>query len=150
MNVARLRAPLDAPGMRAFDAALEPMNRLAARALGFLWRHEGADRSGLHVFDDGMLMITLSVWQSYPALHDFIYRTAHGRLVRRRVEWFARTDGPKTALWWVRAGDRPAIEEAEQRFRRLRALGSTPLGFSLLRQFDEAGRRLRAGCRSPR
>ena len=41
VNVARMRAPLDAPVMRGFVDALAAVNRLAEAGPGFRWRHDG-------------------------------------------------------------------------------------------------------------
>ena len=37
-NVARAKAPLDSPQLADFVAALDPVNRIAERAPGFVWR----------------------------------------------------------------------------------------------------------------
>ena len=37
-NVARPRAPLDAPAMGQFVVALDSVNQLAERSQGFVWR----------------------------------------------------------------------------------------------------------------
>ncbi|CAL9291542.1 hypothetical protein SUDANB66_01920 [Streptomyces sp. SudanB66_2053] len=40
-----------------------------------------------------------------------------------------------TALWWVPAGHRPDVAEAEARLVRLRTLGPTPYAFTLRTSF---------------
>ena len=52
INIARMKAPLDAPQMQAFVAGLEPINALADAAPGFVWRlqTEGGDATGLRPF----------------------------------------------------------------------------------------------------
>ncbi|MDQ1048561.1 hypothetical protein QFZ76_006797 [Streptomyces sp. V4I2] len=40
-----------------------------------------------------------------------------------------------TALWWVPAGHRPTIAEAEARLLHLRANGPTPYAFTLRKSF---------------
>ena len=38
VNVARVLAPLDSPALRGFVEGLEPINALADRSPGFVWR----------------------------------------------------------------------------------------------------------------
>jgi hypothetical protein len=60
--------------------------------------------------------------------------------VRRQREWLLPTSGPTTALWWVRAGERPATDTALAHLRHLRSHGPTPRAFSVRHRFDPAGR----------
>ena len=53
----------------------------------------------------------------------------------RRREWFARPAEAMTALWWVPAGVRPTVAEAEHRLRLLRAQGPTAEAFTLRETF---------------
>ncbi len=146
VNVARLRAPLDAPDIADFVAGLDPINRLADASPGFVWRLES---DGAHATatepDDDLLIVNLSVWETYAHLHDFVYRTAHARYLRRRTEWFRRMTTSFVALWWVPVGHRPAVAEAQARLGLLQREGPTPRAFSLRRRFDPAGRPVRPG-----
>lgn len=145
MNVARLRAPLDAEPMREFVDALRPVNRLAEQSPGFVWRLRSAQEHGVSVTtDDGrVVFVNLSVWASYEDLHAFVYRSAHGGYLRRRSQWFEPTPQPSTALWWVPAGQRPTVDDALRRLRHLRAHGPSPRAFSLRRRFDRDGSAVR-------
>jgi hypothetical protein len=140
-NVARHRAPLDAPEMGEFAAALDPVYRIAEQHPGFVWRLVSGERHGATVLEDGVpLTVNLSVWASYAALHAFVYRSPHGAYVRRRARWFEPVAQPSTVLWWVEAGERPTVEAALRRLRYLRAHGPSPQGFTLLRRFGPDGR----------
>jgi hypothetical protein len=134
-NVARVKAPLDDGVWREFVDGLDRVNRWAEASPGFVWRlvlPEG------HVVRDGMFA-NLSVWDSYEALHRFLYRSGHGAYTRRRRRWFEPTAGPTTVLWWVDEGVEPSLEEATARLDHLRRHGPSPRAFSLLRQFDPDG-----------
>jgi hypothetical protein len=112
------------------------VNRQAEASPGFVWRlvlPEG------HVVKDG-IFANLSVWESYEALHRFLYRSGHGDYTRRRRRWFDPMAGPTTVLWWVDAGVRPSLDEAAARLDHLRRHGPSTRAFSLLRQFDADGR----------
>jgi hypothetical protein len=146
-NVARPRAALDAPVMGEFVVALDAVNRIAEQSQGFVWRLRSSERHGATTLRDGpdQLMVNLSVWESYEALHAFVYRSAHGRYVRARARWFEPIRQPSTVLWWVEAGQRPTVEEALRRLRHLRAHGPSPQAFTLRRRFDADGRSERRG-----
>ena len=148
-NVARQRAPLSSPEMGEFVVALDPINRIAEGSHGFVWRLRSDQSHGATVIAEGSspMIVNLSVWESYEALHAFVYRSPHGAYLRRRTRWFTPTPPPSTVLWWVGAGERPTVEEALRRLRHLRAHGPSPQAFSLRRRFEPdgrpAGRRLR-------
>lgn len=137
VNVARLRAPLDAPELADFVAALDPVNALADAAPGFVWRlqTDEGDATSIRAFDDDMIIVNMSVWESLEALRDFVYRSDHRTFLARRREWFDRMDAPMVALWWVPAGHRPTVSEAKERLDALDRLGATPEVFSFRRSF---------------
>jgi hypothetical protein len=143
LNVGRLRAPEGSPEVAEFIAALEPVNAIADRSPGFVWRHQSPQGEG-HLSpggeDDDLFVINLSVWETYGDLHAFVYRSAHSAFLRRRLEWFERPTEPITVLWWLAEGTRPTVEEALGRLAHLRRHGPTPEAFSLLRQYDADGR----------
>jgi hypothetical protein len=143
INVGRLVAPEGSPEVAEFIAALEPVNALADRAPGFVWRHvspQGEGHLSPAADDDALFVINLSVWESYAALHEFMYRTLHNGFLRRRLEWFEPHTAPVTALWWVPEGERPTVDQALARLEHLRHHGPMPEAFSLLRQYDADGR----------
>jgi Domain of unknown function (DUF3291) len=128
--------------MAPFVVALDPVNHLADTSPGFVWRLAAQESHGATtVEEDGVaLVLNLSVWESYEALHAFVYRSPHGAYVRRRARWFDPVPQPSTALWWVPSGTCPTAEEGLRRLRYLRTHGPTPQAFSLRRRFDPQGR----------
>ena len=85
LNVARMRAPLEAPLMAGFVARLDEINKLAEAAPGFIWRlqTEEGDATALRPFDADLL-VNLTVWADLESLASFVYRTAHSELMRQR------------------------------------------------------------------
>ena len=142
VNIMRLKAPLESEQLQPFVAALEPVNALAEQAAGFVWRLKGAegDATEFRVFGDDMLLVNMSTWTSVEALHEYVYRTAHVEIMRRRREFALPVGAGEVALalWWVPAGHRPSIKEAEERLRHLRAHGPTPFAFSPRSAFPPA------------
>ena len=128
--------PLDSARLSGFVAALDSINALADEAPGFRWRlqTEDGDATAVRLSDD-RLIVNLSVWESIEALADYVFRTAHTAVMRRRREWFAPMGKPMTALWWVPAGTAPTVAEAEQRLNHLQANGPTPYAFTFRASF---------------
>jgi Domain of unknown function (DUF3291) len=138
VNVARMRAPLDDPVMAGFVAGLAAVHRLAEGSPGFGWRL-GTGHCVL-TDDAGPAVVNVSAWVCYADLHAFVYRSAHGRYVRRRAEWFLPTEQPSTALWWCRPDGLPDLAGAVRRLQYLRRYGPTPRAFSLRMRFGADGR----------
>lgn len=145
VNVAEAVAPLDSPALRGFRARLEPLDGLARRSPGFVWRPrpEDIDPAELAVFGDPLWVVpNLSVWGSVAALREFTYRGAHGDALRGRRRWFAPATETAMALWWVADGERPSFIEAHRRLELLRTLGPTPEAFPLRRVFEPGARQV--------
>jgi len=137
VNVMRLKAPLDSAALQPFVAALAPVNALADQAPGFVWRLQTpeGDATALRIFGDDTLLVNMSTWTSLQALADYTYRSAHVEIMRRRREFALPIADAAVALWWVPAGHRPTVGEAEERLRVLRAQGPTPFAFGMRSPF---------------
>ena len=133
VNVARMREPLERPSMQAFVDGLEPINALADASPGFVWRlqTDDGDATALRVFDDDMIIVNMSVWDSVEALQAFVFRSEHAGYLRRRSEWFEKLAEASTVLWWIQAGETPTVGDAKTKLESLRARGPTRVGFSL-------------------
>ncbi|MFE1289113.1 DUF3291 domain-containing protein [Streptomyces sp. NPDC058751] len=147
VNIARLKAPLDSPRLKDFVDALDPVNAVADAADGFVWRlqSDSGNATDVPVLGDHRLIVNLTVWRDVDALTAFMYRGRHRELLSRRHDWFERVEEAMTALWWVPAGHRPTVAEAESRLLRLREHGPTPHAFGLRSSFppgavDDSGR----------
>ena len=142
LNVGRARTPLDSAGMAEFMDLLAPINALADRSPGFVWRlqdEEGTGATGIKVTDDDQFIVNMSVWDSIEALQAFVYDGEHVDVMRRRREWFERYGRPFMVLWWVPAGHVPTVEEAMERLALLQAEGPTPDAFTFKVRFDPPG-----------
>lgn len=137
VNVMHLKAPLDSAALQPFVAALAPVNALADQAPGFVWRLQtpDGDATALRVFGDDTLLVNMSTWTSLEALADYVYRSAHAEIMRRRREFALPAAEAYVALWWVPAGHRPTVREAEDRLRHLRLNGPTPFAFGVRSPF---------------
>ena len=139
INIARMLAPIDDPIMAEFVAQLAPVNALADRAAGFVWRlqTESGDATSLKVYDDEMIIINLTVWENVSALREFVYKNAHYGVLRDRKRWFEKFDGPYYAIWWIPAGQLPSVEAGKERLDYLREHGDSAYAFSFKSVFPE-------------
>ncbi|WP_329545490.1 MULTISPECIES: DUF3291 domain-containing protein [unclassified Streptomyces] len=137
VNIGRLKAPLDSPQLKDFVEALDPVNAVADAAEGFVWRlqSDSGDATDLAVFDDEWLIINMSTWRDTNALTAFMYQGQHRELLARRRDWFERVEEAMVAMWWVPAGHRPTVAEAEERILHLREHGPTAYAFTLRKSF---------------
>ncbi|MEU5973230.1 DUF3291 domain-containing protein [Streptomyces sp. NPDC047315] len=137
VNIARLKFPLDSPELKYFVDNLDPVNAVAEASDGFVWRlkDETGDATDIRIFDDEWIVVNMSVWRDKDALTTFMYQGTHRELLARRHEWFERVREAMSTLWWIPAGHRPTVAEAENRLRLLRTEGPTERAFTLNRAF---------------
>lgn len=147
INIARMLAPIDDPIMAEFVAQLAPVNALAENSPGFVWRlqTESGDATSLKVYDDALIIVNLTVWESVAALREFVYKNSHYQVLRDRKRWFEKFEGPYYALWWIPTGDVPTIEEGKQRLEHLRQHGDSAYAFSFKKLFPGPGSRNELG-----
>ena len=137
INIARMRASIDNPLMADFVAQLAPVNAIADQSPGFVWRlqSESGDATSIQVYDDDMIIINLTVWETIEALRRYVYKSDHSNVLRDRKRWFARFEGPYYALWWLPAGHIPTPEDGKLRLDHLRTHGESAYAFSFKREF---------------
>ncbi len=152
LNIARLRAPLDAPEIKEFVDFLDPVNRFAEESPGFVWRLSGDDGLAASYlpssFDDPMVISNLTVWTDIESLRHFVYQTVHRYFLQNRRSWFERLDEPQVVMWWKRAGVMPTLEEGKQKLLLLRANGPTKVAFTNQAAYDFEGNPLPRASRS--
>jgi hypothetical protein len=131
INLARMVAPLDDPRMAEFVAQLGPINALADRSPGFVWRlqAEAGNATDLRVLDDPRILVNMSVWESIETLHAYVFKSAHAGVMRDRKRWFEKYDGPYYALWWIERGHIPTVAQGLERVRMLAERGPSAESF---------------------
>ncbi len=136
-NIARLAAPIEAPGSAEFRDALDEINATAETSRGFVWRARGAGfDSEIPAEDiDPMVLANLSVWESVETLAAFAYRSAHSHFVKHRDRWFEPATRVYQTLWWIPAGDLPDRAQSFARLEYLQAHGPTAYAFDFRNRF---------------
>lgn len=140
-NIGRILAPLDDPIMEGFRSQLDPINALADRSPGFIWRLQTEDGNAMAIrpFEDERMAINMSVWESLESLQQFVYRSAHVGPLRDRNEWFEAIEGPILVLWWIPVGHIPTVAEAIERLQYLKQHGPSAHAFTFRVPFPAPG-----------
>ena len=141
INIARLLAPQGDPRVQPFFDELDRINALAEQSPGFIWRLVGDGNSATDIRPtvDPRLLVNLSTWADAESLFEFVYRTAHTKVMAGRKDWFERFDGHFMALWWVPEGHAPTVEEGLAKLWHLDRFGPTPQAFTFKARFPQPG-----------
>lgn len=136
LNIAVMKEPLTSPLLADFVANLDRINALADAAPGFVWRLQtpNGDATALRPMGEETL-VNMSVWRDVQALSDYVYRSGHVEIMRRRKEWFERMAEAFMVLWWVPQGHRPTVDEALARLTLLRTQGASADAFTFRSPF---------------
>jgi heme-degrading monooxygenase HmoA len=133
INIARMKAPMDSEIMAGFANRLDEINAIADRAPGFVWRLQTDEGNATYLrpYDDDMIIINMSVWESVEALKEYVYKSAHAELLRGRRAWFEEHfSSVYLAMWWVPEGHIPGIDEAKKRLAHLEEHGPSQFAFT--------------------
>jgi hypothetical protein len=87
INIARLIAPLDDPKIAGFVSQLEPINSVADRAPGFVWRlkSELGNATDIAYNDDPFVIVNMSVWESIESLREYAYKSDHRKVFQAQL-----------------------------------------------------------------
>jgi hypothetical protein len=134
LNIGRLHHELDSQESAEFKAALGPINALAEATPGFVWRlvdDDGQSSSYVRLpgEHDPLMIVNMSVWEDLASLEHFMYRSGHASYLRRRREWFERSEAATSVCWWIPAGELPDLADAHHRLLHLRDHGPTEVGW---------------------
>jgi GNAT superfamily N-acetyltransferase len=132
LNIATLRHPMDDPRIADFANGLAVVNGAGEQSPGYVWRlqSDSGDATDIQAFDDPLVIVNLTVWESMEALKAFAYRGIHRDFFRRRAEWFV-AGSTRTALWWMPAAGLPTVDDAKQRLDFIAAFGASPYAFEM-------------------
>jgi len=139
INIARLIAPIDDPRIAEFVAQLDPVNALAEKSPGFIWRLKSdvGNATDIAYNDDPFVIVNMSVWKSVEALRGYVYRSQHLQVFKDRAKWFEKMEKPHYCLWWIPAGHIPTVAEGRARLEQYQLHGPTQNSFWFSRLFPE-------------
>src|SRR5258708_7834015 len=137
INISRLVAPLDDPKIAEFVAQLEPINALADKAPGFVWRlqSESGNATDIAYSDDPFVIVNMSVWESIDTLREFATNQITCKCFATAPNGLKKTVKPGYCLWWIPAGHIPTVGEGRGRLEHYQLHGATPHSFWFSQQF---------------
>jgi hypothetical protein len=136
LNISTLLAPIDSPQLSEAVANLDRIHALAEDSPGFVWRqkNEEGDATGIDYFVSDKIG-NLALWDSVDVLHNYVYRSAHVEIMRRKKEWFNKMGDAYMVLWWEPADHISSVEEAAQKLNVLREHRPTAEAFTFKKAF---------------
>jgi hypothetical protein len=145
LNIGKMKGPLDSPLLADFVSSLDRINALAEASAGFVWRLQTpeGDATALRPLGEDTL-VNMSVWRDVAALRNYVYRSAHVDVMRRRKEWFEHMTAAFVVLWWVPEGHHPTIQEAISKLELLRGIGPSEDAFTFRQAYRSRTPRRRA------
>lgn len=137
LNIGKALYPLDAPEISEFMDNLDLINGIAEQSPGFVWRlkDDSGDATSIQAYDDPLMLVNMSVWESIDALKDFMFRSKHKDFLQKRALWFEKTQQSAYVMWWVQDGHTPTVEEAKARLAHLHAFGESNKAFTMAGRF---------------
>lgn len=139
INIARMKGvDINDPIMKEFVENLDKVNAEAEASEGFVWRlkEDNNNATSLNPYGDEQVIVNISVWESIEALERFMYKTSHVHFLRRRKEWFQKFGKAYTAMWWIKAGQYPTVQEAVDKLDLLQKNGATEQVFDFKNKFS--------------
>lgn len=111
--------------MKEFVDNLDQVNQLAENSKGFVWRYkdESNNATCLNPYNDVQVIINISVWTDIESLKAYVFKSFHTDFIKRRKEWFKANTKVMTAMWWIKAGHYPTVEEAVKKLSQFQEKG---------------------------
>lgn len=144
LNIAEGNFPMTDPVMDSFTGRIDAINAMADRSPGFIWRltDEDDDIDGalsLRLPGDESTLVNMSVWNNIESLFQFVYKTAHAKVMTTNQDNFKNLVKNHMVSWWVPEGHIPPLSEAKAKLDQLRAHGPSPEAFTFRMPFSESG-----------
>lgn len=139
VNIGKINAELDDPIMSGFVQRLDEINSLAEESKGFVWRFqtEEGDATYLRPFEDTRILFNMSVWEEVEDLMNYVYASKHLELLKAKSEWFTKLGEAHLALWWVKKGHIPTVEEALDKLNIIKENGPSSEVFTFAKRFPK-------------
>ena len=89
--------------------------------------------------DPGLVVQTLSVWNSIDSAWKYVYSGVHVEALRKRAEWMQKPIFPQYVLWWRETDSVPLYAEGVQHLEHLYAHGATKGAFTFRNAYEHDG-----------
>ena len=129
VNIAELIAPEGDPRVQSFFDNIDRINHIADDSDGFIWRYDG------DFMPSPTTVFNLSVWSSIEQLREFVFRSDHVEIMRRKQEWMKPAESANLALWWIPAGSKIKPQQAIEKLQLLDQQGPSEQAFTWAHKF---------------
>ncbi|MBD0832811.1 DUF3291 domain-containing protein [Aestuariibaculum sediminum] len=138
VNIAKGLEPLDHTVMQDFVNSTNEINAIAEASQGFVWRLKDMDKAEQvqSLFHESNLIVNISVWKNLEALFNYVYKSNHIAVLKRKKEWFENIKMKHMAFWYVPKGYNPTLKDAKIRLDYLNSHGETPFAFTFKSKFS--------------
>ncbi len=138
LNIGKFKYPTADARMAGFMDNLDRVNALAERSPGFVWRlvSDGSNNATDIRYGDNDFAVNLSVWKDPKSLEDFVFKTVHVQIYKKRAEWFEKAEKPHMVFWWVPEGHIPPLSEAVDKLEYYQANGPSEHAFGWAEVMD--------------
>jgi hypothetical protein len=138
INVGKiLGSDINDPVMKEFVDNLPVINGIAESSEGYVWRlkDESDSATAFNPYNDNRIIINISVWKDISCLEKFVFQSMHLDFLKRRREWFEKYAKFYFAMWWIKVGEYPTIEEAVAKLDYMDANGPSQVAFNFKEKF---------------
>jgi hypothetical protein len=139
VNIGRIKGlTMEDPIMKDFVDKLDEINALAEGSPGFVWRlkDDAGNATAIQFSEDNRIIVNMSVWKDIPSLQQYVYKSNHREVLKRRREWFEHMTEFIAGMWYVPANAAPTIADAQERLKHLNEHGPTPFCFTFAKPFS--------------
>jgi hypothetical protein len=140
INIARMKGvAISDPIMKEFVDNLGKVNEIAEQSEGFVWRLKDEDNNAtnLNPYNDEQVIVNVSVWDSIESLEHYMYKTFHSEFLKRRKEWFQSFGQVSTAMWWIKKGEIPDMDQAMEKLDYLQKNGVSEIVFNFKQKYPK-------------
>ena len=139
LNIGKFKYPTSDVRMADFVNNLDRVNAMADRSEGFIWRlkSDGSNNATDLRISEDEYVVNMSVWTDAKALENFVFKTVHVQIYKRKAEWFELMEKPHMVFWHVAEGYIPTLTEAMDRLEDFEKNGATTRAFAWAEVMDK-------------
>ena len=132
-NIALFRWSLNDKRMVAFTDQIQPVNELAKRSSGFIWRYVDSyvPRETSAPWNNELLFFNMPVLRDFASLSQFMHHETHRAVMQNREKWTKPVAIPSVAMWWIEDKHRPNVDDAIRAFASIVTHGDSVTAFSI-------------------
>ena len=144
-NISELKYPIDDVRIKEFVDNLIPINGIAEKSEGFVWRLKDDSDSGgatdIRLYENESIIVNYSVWKSISQFKKFVYESNHVKMIGKQREWMKPLKMKyHLVLFWIKDNEPiPLPAEGKRRLQLLNEIGPSRDAFTLSKLYKPQG-----------